>query len=189
MFKMVLKMTQFSLLIVTFLLFSCGEDSLPKPSGQLALEYPEPSYEKFDSSAAVDFLYNDNSTIKQVGENAFELHYPKMKATLYLSYKNVNNDIDKLLRDAQKLTYDHVKKADDITEQPYINPKDNVYGMFYNVGGNAATNTQFYVTDSTKHFLLGSVYFYAKPNYDSIYPAIEYLKEDVRNLISTVKWK
>lgn len=184
-----LKMTKYSFVLFAFLLFACGEDTLPKPTSQLALEYPEPVYEKFDASKAVDFLYNDNSTIKKIGENAFELHYPNMKATLYLSYKTVNNDIDKLLRDAQKLTYDHVKKADDITEQPYINPKDNVYGMFYDLGGNAATNTQFYVTDSTNHFLLGSVYFYAKPNYDSIYPAIEYVKEDVRNLMSTVKWK
>lgn len=180
---------RYILLLILALFTACGDDVLPKPTSQLALEYPEPAYEKFNASQNVDFLYNDKSVVKPVGENAYEIHYPRMKATLYLSYKEVNNDIDKLLRDAQKLTYDHVKKADDITEQPYINPKDKVYGMFYNVGGNAATNTQFYVTDSTKHFLLGSVYFYAKPNYDSVYPAIDYLKEDVRNLIGTIKWK
>jgi hypothetical protein len=32
------------------------------------------------------------------------------------------NNINVLLRDAQKLTYEHVIKADDILEQPYLNP-------------------------------------------------------------------
>jgi gliding motility-associated lipoprotein GldD len=82
-----------------------------------------------------------------------------MKATIYLTYKPVNNNINVLLRDAQKLTYEHVIKADDILEQPYLNPLKKVYGMFYQVDGNAATNSQFYATDSTKHFVTGSVYF------------------------------
>jgi gliding motility-associated lipoprotein GldD len=85
-----------------------------------------------------------------------------MKATIYLTYKPVNNNINVLLRDAQKLTYEHVIKADDILEQPYLNPK-KVYGMFYQVDGNAATNSQFYATDSTKHFVTGSVYFMQSP--------------------------
>jgi gliding motility-associated lipoprotein GldD len=64
------------------------------------------------------------------------------------------------LRDAQKLTYEACYKADDILEQPYRNPAKKVYGMFYQVDGNAATNSQFYATDSTKHFVTGSVYFW-----------------------------
>lgn len=112
-----------------------------------------------------------------------------MKATVYLTYKPVNNNIEKLLRDAQKLTYEHVIKADDILEQPFINSESNVYGMFYEVGGNAATNIQFYVTDSTKNFVTGSLYFYAKPNFDSILPAADYIKADVRKIIETMKWK
>jgi gliding motility-associated lipoprotein GldD len=112
-----------------------------------------------------------------------------MKATLYLTYKPVNNNIEKLLRDAQKLTYEHVIKADDILEQPFINFDNKVYGMFYEVGGNAATNIQFYVTDSTKNFVTGSLYFYAKPNFDSILPAASYIKADVRKIIETMKWK
>jgi hypothetical protein len=35
--------------------------------------------------------------------------------------------------------------------------------MFYQVDGNAATNSQFYATDSTKHFVTGSVYFMQSP--------------------------
>ena len=61
--------------------------------------------------------------------------------------------------------------------------------MFYEVGGNAASQSQFYVTDSINHFLTGSLYFYAKPNYDSIYPAAEYLKKDIRQLMETINGK
>ncbi len=61
--------------------------------------------------------------------------------------------------------------------------------MVYKVEGDAASSTQFYVTDSTTHFLSGSVYFKTKPNYDSILPAIEYLNKDVQRLIETLRWK
>ena len=101
----------------------------------------------------------------------------------------MNGNIKSLLQDAQKLTYEHVIKADDIVEQPYINRDSKVYGMFYQVQGNAATNAQFYVTDSISHFVTGSVYFYAKPNFDSIMPATDYIKNDMRQIMETMKWK
>jgi gliding motility-associated lipoprotein GldD len=106
-----------------------------------------------------------------------------------MSYKPVNNNINVLLRDAQKLTYEHVIKADDILAQPFINKDHRVYGMFYQVNGNAATNAQFYVTDSTKHFIDCSVYFYAKPNFDSVMPAADYVKNDMRRLMESLRWK
>jgi gliding motility-associated lipoprotein GldD len=112
-----------------------------------------------------------------------------MKATLYLNYKPVRGDIKLLLRDAQKLTYEHVIKADDIVEQPFLNKDKKVFGMFYSVSGNAATNAQFYATDSIKNFIDCSVYFYAKPNFDSIMPATDYVKKDMRRLMESLKWK
>ena len=109
--------------------------------------------------------------------------------TLYLTYRQVNGDIENLLRDAQKITYEHVVKADNILEERYINEQQQVYGMFYDVSGNAASQSQFYVTDSTRHFITGSIYFRAKPNYDSIYPAAIYLKKDIKQLMETIRWK
>jgi len=112
-----------------------------------------------------------------------------MKATVYLTYKPVQNNLEKLLIDAQKLTYEHAIKANDIAEQPYINPNSKVYGMFYQVGGNAATNAQFYATDSTRNFVTASMYFYSKPNFDSILPAADYIKNDMKQIIESIKWK
>lgn len=186
MFNRILSITAI-LLVLT--LISCKNDVLPKPASYLRLDYPEAKYVNFENNCPFAFEMNEDAIIKGEKECGFAITYPKMKATIYLTYKPVNGNIDKLLRDAQKLTYEHVIKADDILEQPYLNPQKKVYGMFYQVDGNAATNSQFYVTDSTKHFLIGSVYFYAKPNFDSIMPAASYVKNDMQRLMETLKWK
>jgi gliding motility-associated lipoprotein GldD len=113
-----------------------------------------------------------------------------MKATLYLTYQKVGkNNLDSLLRDAQKLAYDHAVKAESIPEQPFVNKDKGVYGMFYMINGNAATQAEFYATDSLQHFLNGALYFDAKPNFDSIYPAVMYLRNDMRIIMETLAWK
>jgi gliding motility-associated lipoprotein GldD len=179
----------FVLLIVIFSVFSCKDEVFPKPSSYLRLDYPEAKYVNFENQCPFAFEMNSDAVIKGDQNCGFAISYPKMKATIYLTYKPVNKDINLLLRDAQKLTYEHVIKADDILEQPYLNPSKKVYGMFYQVDGNAATNSQFYVTDSIKHFVTGSVYFYAKPNFDSVMPAASYIRNDMQRLMETLKWK
>lgn len=179
------------MLMVSFAVItvSCKDDVLPKPKAYLRLDYNEAKYVLFDEGCPYTFGVNSIAKVIDKGGCNLTIQYPKMKATVYLTYKPVNNNIDKLLGDAQKLTYEHVIKADGIKEQPYINPLKKVYGMFYQVGGDAATNAQFYVTDSTKHFITGSLYFYVKPNYDSIMPAASYIKDDMRNIMETIIWK
>lgn len=177
------------LAIVGLCVFGCKNDVLPKPSSQLRLDYPEAEYVHFENNCPFTFSMNSEAIIKQKSDCNFEINYPKMKATVYISYKPVNNNINILLKDAQKLTYEHVIKADDILEQPFMNPEQKVYGMFYQVNGNAATNAQFYVTDSISHFIDCSVYFYAKPNFDSVMPAASYIKNDMQNLMESLKWK
>ncbi|MFV5694548.1 gliding motility lipoprotein GldD [Flavobacterium sp. LB3P122] len=183
------KIITFSIILLSLLSISCKDDVLPKPSSYLRLDYPEAKYVNFENECPFAFEMNSGAVIKGEKDCGFTITYPKMKATIYLTYKPVNDNINKLLRDAQKLTYEHVIKADDILEQPYLNPKRKVYGMFYQVDGNAATNSQFYATDSTKHFVTGSIYFYAKPNFDSIMPAASYVKNDMQRLMETLKWK
>ena len=134
-------------------LLSCGDEKMPKPTGQLSLEYPPAKYKQFSNSCGFDFDKNELTKVKLTSNCGLEIYYPKMKATVYLTYKPVQNNLEKLLTDAQKLTYEHVIKANDIAEQPYVNLDRKVYGMFYQVGGNAATNAQFYVTDSTRNFV------------------------------------
>ena len=167
----------------------CKDDVVPKPSAHLRLDYPVADYDSFSSPCPFTFDMNADAVIRAKGACNFTIDYPRMKATVHLTYKPVDNNIDLLLRDAQKLTYEHVIKADDILEQPYINPNSKVYGMFYRVSGNAATNAQFYATDSVRHFVAGSLYFYAKPNFDSIMPAASYIRDDMQRIMETLRWK
>jgi gliding motility-associated lipoprotein GldD len=90
---------------------------------------------------------------------------------------------------SRKLVYEHSIKADAIEEVPVLNPKNSTYGLKYNIKGDAASPFQFYVTDSTHHFLRGALYFNVKPNYDSIRSSLDYVLEDIDQLLKTITWK
>ena len=181
---------KYSWLVVIFIfLLGCKHDVLPKPKAMLRLEYPGATYKNSDIGCDYMFDQNTFSVIKENKDCSLVIDYPMMKGSIYLTYKKVDGNIRELLIDAQKLTYEHVVKADNIAPKEYMNPTENVYGMFYEVSGNAASQSQFYVTDSTDHFVTGSLYFYAKPNYDSILPAAIYLQNDIRRIMESLRWK
>ena len=94
-----------------------------------------------------------------------------------------------LFADAEKLTFKHMIKADDIQAIPFENPQEKVYGRMFEVYGDAATQIQFHATDSVEHFMTGALYFYAKPNYDSILPAVHHVRKDIVRLMETLRWK
>lgn len=175
-------------IVLLVLTAACSEPPVPKPKAMLRLEYSGQEYAMTDLPCPFQFEKNTKASLQSDADCSFVMQYPEMNANIFFTYKEVDGDLDKLLRDAQKLTYEHVVKADNITEQPFINEKDRVYGMFYNVEGNAASQTQFYLTDSINHFVTGSLYFEAKPNYDSILPAAHYLGKDIRTIMETLSW-
>lgn len=181
--------TFIALLCLALTLHSCQEEVLPKPRAMLRLEYPQQEMSVLETECPYTFSYNRLAEVEKQDGCNLDLVYPFMKGAIFLSYKPVENNLTQLLSDAQKLSYEHVVKADNILEQPFVNNDDAVYGMFYEVQGNAASQAQFYATDSTRHFVTGSLYFYAKPNYDSIYPAAIYLQRDIRRIMESLKWK
>lgn len=176
------------LLVSCMSILGCKEDVLPKPKAELRLEYSKPELGELETDN-FSFKYNDRARLKNKRSGSLTLAYPEMKAEIFINYKEVKDNIEKLLSDAQKLSYEHSVKADGISEQPFFNEGNRVYGMFYEVSGNAASQAQFYVTDSTRHFVTGSLYFFSKPNYDSIYPAAAYLQNDIRGIMETLSWK
>ena len=180
--------------IIAFLAFllmvSCQDEVVIKPAAKLRLEYSQPAYTQIDQNCSYSFKRNAMARLSVKRNCWMNLEYPDMNATIYLTYQPVNeNNLDSLLYDAQKLTYDHTVKAETILEQPRVDSVNKVYGMLYMINGNAATQSQFYVTDSISHFVTGSVYFESKPNFDSLYPAVVYLREDVRRIMETITWK
>lgn len=176
--------------VAMLLLFGCNNEIKPKPDGYLRLEYPEATYQTTLAPCAFSFEINKNASIGFIKDCSFRVVYPNMNASIYIDYKKVtSNNLDSLLRDAQRLTFNHTVKAEDIKENIIIDENKKVYGMFYELIGNTATNVQFYATDSTRNFVVGSLYFYAKPNFDSILPATHYVKEDMLRLIETLEWR
>ena len=188
-----------SLFVLLLFCFSCGEEYIPKPKAELRLEYPRAKY--IDANLELPFSFEKNllatkmvskelkAPTKSYGVN---LEYPTLKGTIFLTYKAIEKDKKNLkafLRDAQKFTLEHTKKADEIPAYPFEESKREVYGMLSEVKGNVASPAQFYVTDSVNHFLTGSLYFLAKPNYDSILPAADYLQKDIKRIMETVTWK
>jgi gliding motility-associated lipoprotein GldD len=119
----------------------------------------------------------------------FNIEFPGYNAKIHLSYKTIEGNLPSVLEDSYTLTYNHTIKADAITETPYINEEDNIYGLLYDLKGNTATAIQFYVTDSIRHFLRGSLYFFASPNEDSLAPVIGFFREDIIHLIETLEWR
>lgn len=180
-----------TLILPALLCIQCSDRPLPKPKAMLRLDYPLQKYVNYDNpeGCVYSFLMNAESTVRTAPDCGLEIRYDGMKGSIFLTYKPVEDNLQTLLRDAQKLSYEHMSKADQITEQPYINPDSRVFGMYYEVVGDAASQSQFYVTDSIRHFLVGSLYFESIPNYDSILPAAHYLREDIRKLMESLEWE
>jgi len=177
------------LIIVSIFTSSCKEDVLPKPKAQLRLEYKNPQYKSIDNSCEYQFEIAENTIAKTKKNCWMNIDYPKLNASINLTYRPIENNLKELFMEAEKLTFNHAIKADGITSVPYINISNKVYGAIFEVTGNAASPIQFHVTDSIDNFITGAVYFNVQPNYDSIKPAINYIHRDIVHLIETLEWK
>jgi gliding motility-associated lipoprotein GldD len=177
--------------IILILLFftACKEESFPKPKGYLKLAYPNAKYKKTNFDCPFSFEVAKQTKVWVNKKCWVKIKYPKLNATIDITYLPVKNNLKELFLEADKLTTKHSIKADKISFIPYVNKKQQVYGKMSNVTGNAASPIQFHVTDSTKHFLTGALYFNVQPNYDSILPAINYIEKDIVHLIETLHWK
>jgi len=177
------------LIITPLVLISCKEDVLPKPKAYLKLEYQIPTYNLIDTNCPYKFEISTQTIIKTNQKCWVNIDYTKLKATINMTYRPVENNLKELFLEAEKLTFNHAIKADGISSVPYADKTKNVYGSIFEVTGNAASPIQFHVTDSTKHFITGAVYFNVQPNYDSIKPTINYLQKDIIHLIESLEWK
>ena len=174
------------------LTISCKEDYTIKPTGHVRLEYPNPVYKSFESDCKFRFEYSDLAQQKDK-ENPcwFVLNYPQMKANIYLTYFPVKDseDLAIKIKDSEKLVQEQTVKASYIAPREFVFEEKKVYGTLFELGGESAINLQFHATDSLHNLVTGSVYFSTPPQYDSLQPAIQYLKRDVMHLIETLEWK
>jgi gliding motility-associated lipoprotein GldD len=184
--------------IIVTSLVSCNSDYTIRQKGYFKIDLPKHKYQKFNDPAyPYSFEYpvyssvvKDTTFFEDRPENPYwiNIEFPSLKGKIYISYKQVRkNDFDKLVDDAFKMTYKHSSKATAIKDSLIHTPND-ISGIFFKVAGNAATAKQFFVTDSTHHFLRGALYFDATPNADSLNIVNDFLEVDMKHLINTLKW-
>jgi gliding motility-associated lipoprotein GldD len=184
---------------ILFLMASCNSNFTAKPQGYFTIDFPKHEYQTFNQPGyPYTFEYpvyakvlKDSTFFGGTTENPWwiNIDFPQFSGRIYVSYKEIGkNKFDTLIKHAYILTGKHSSKAYSIDDS-LINTSNQVHGMFFSVGGDVATANQFYLTDSTKHFLRGALYFDATPNADSLGIVNQFLLQDVKHLINTFKWR
>ncbi|HEU4717363.1 MAG TPA: gliding motility lipoprotein GldD [Bacteroidia bacterium] len=178
---------------------SCGDDDddalTPRPEGYFRIALPEKKYVVYNAECPFSFEIPDYAHVYHSAAPMAEpcwrdLFFAPFKATVYISYKEITNDtlLEALVNQSWQLTEAHSQVASGLRDSLILRPDAHVYGDIQSLAGNAATQVQFYLTDSTKHFLRGSLYFYCAPNKDSIAPVLDFVKKDIYHLAYTLQW-
>ncbi|NNC83516.1 MAG: gliding motility lipoprotein GldD [Flavobacteriales bacterium] len=172
---------------------SCGPESRPRPTGQLRIDLPAHTYAEAETRCPYTLEIPGYAHIRERSANDSlcwsDLVFPGQSATVHLTYKRLDGNLAQVLDEAIGLTYEHHIMADNIENETIVLPESQVYGTVSKVYGNVASHLQFYVTDSSEHFLRGALYFNAPPNMDSLAPVVDHLEKDLDHLLSSLRWK
>jgi gliding motility-associated lipoprotein GldD len=189
------------LLIFCISLTACHGDYTPKPKSYPRVIFPDKKYDLYVSpdcpfqfekpvyaNVSRDTTYFGTKLVSNLCW--LNLNFPDFNGTINLTYKDINDTmtLERLVEDAHKMSFKHTTKADYINEVA-IHNDHGVGGLLYDVGGDAASNVQFFLTDSAKHFLRGALYFNNEPNTDSMAPVVNFVKADLTRMLKTFEWK
>lgn len=179
------------------MLMACSETPpVPKPSTYLKTEFPEHTYRQYISPGAYQFdladLYQPKSfELAKQNYSVQEIDLGPLNGTLFLYYLKIpsKDSLPEIINFANDKVDEHKIMAEKIDFKQVISPKKHVYGTFFELKGNVATNFQFYLTDSVQHFIRGEVLLNCRPNYDSLRPTLQYLKTDLQQLLKNFQWR
>jgi gliding motility-associated lipoprotein GldD len=188
------------LVCVGGLLLACNRPyNVGKKRGYYQIDFPKKAYQIFEKPGyPYRFEYPVYATVSkdstffddQAEDWWINIDVPAFNGRIYISYKPIGPrySFDSLVRDGFKLAYQqHVDVANRI-EDSLMRTPNGVEGIYFSLGGNTATANQFFLTDSTKHFLRGAMYFDAAPNADSLGIVNDFLKKDLLHMINTLQW-
>ena len=177
--------------------FSCDRqlNPLPKPRGYFRIDLPEKAYVKVDTIEKYSFECPQYALItpdpySPDEKNWVNVEMPQFKGSIHLTHKPVDGNLGEYLEDVHTMVTKHLQKANGVRDSLIFNEEHNVYGLFIEMDGKGvATPMQFYLTDSTRNFVRGALYFNFKPDNDSMQPVINFIREDIDHLIKTFEWK
>jgi gliding motility-associated lipoprotein GldD len=175
---------------------ACSKDYQPKPKGYNRLVLPKEEYQVSPDSLPYAFEYSKHARLLRdsswVSERYWiEIYYPELKANLHITYKKLNHKDDflkELLNDAYKLTSKQQIKASAIDEIITVTPSGKT-AVIAEIAGEVPSQFQFTMTDSTKNFLRGALYFNTRVQNDSLAPAIDFMKKETLHFINSIEWK
>ena len=194
--KMTLKMM--GCCIVAALMAACSDSGeTPKPQAYLRIDMPPHSYSLCDTSALpFTFELSNLASVEwkknQPADKWFTVTYPKYKGYVFMTYKRISgpNSLRAQIDTSYKFIEGHFSFSSGIDENKFVDHQNRLYGTTYHLKGqNVASTYQFWLTDSTHHFLRGALYIDCTPNNDSLAPVLDYLQEDINHLIESVRWK
>ncbi|NJL14608.1 MAG: gliding motility lipoprotein GldD [Microscillaceae bacterium] len=178
-------------------LFACGSSSdyVPKPLGHNRIDLPPAQYQALREKHPYFFEYSREAYIRPDSSSIAEPHwihiiYPRFKADVQITYKSVKKDpqfFAEFVDDAHKLINKHMVKATAIEETVIQTPSGKTAAV-YELEGEVPSQFQFYISDSTRHFLRGALYFRTATKNDSLAPIIDYIKKDIIHLLNTTRW-
>lgn len=177
------------------LLTACKREHLPKPLGYNRLVLPSHDYVQLPDSFPFVFQYSKHATLlkdtSRISERYWvEIYYPTLKSNIHITYKPIKGE--KLLRefmdDSYTLTAKHQIKAYAINEVISKTPSGKT-AVIAELEGEVPSQFQFTITDSSKNFMRGALYFNTQVANDSLAPAIEFMKQDMMKIINTLEWK
>ena len=174
--------------LLIFLLISCEKYNLPKQKGYLAHQFNKPEYELITTDCNFSFMINKKSEINHVSNCNIIISYAKLKAEIFLSNLKINENIELLIQDFNTKIQENSNTINKVNVSEFNDIENNKFGLSYFFEGNAPSNIQFHVTDSISNFLVGSLYFRTKPNFDSLMPSIFYIENDIKKIIETLRW-
>ncbi len=189
------------ILTLSILLTACGDETpfIPKPRGYPKVVYPQKAYQAFDKDYCnFTFEYPVYAEIQQdttffeerpAHPCWFDVYIPAFDSRVYCTYSPIDkkNTFNQLKADAFELMDWHKKRANSVEEIPVSRP-GGVSGFIFRIDGPAASPIQFYLSDNTRHFLRGALYFNTQARPDSLAPVYEFVEEDVLKMIETLKW-
>ena len=179
----------FRTLFLSFLLFGCEDYILPKQKGYLAHQFELPSYKPIKTDCNLSFMINKKSMIKIDSKCNAIVFYPKLKAEIFISNLKIKDNLGLLKLDFNNKVQENSMSISKINVSEFNDTFNTKFGFSYFFEGNAPSNIQFYVTDSVSNFLVGSLYFKTKPNYDSLFPSIYFIENDIKKIVETLRWK
>tara|TARA_B100002049_G_scaffold182142_1_gene139156 strand:+ start:1768 stop:2349 length:582 start_codon:yes stop_codon:yes gene_type:complete len=183
--------------VIFIVLFGCENYFLPKQSAYLRLDYPKPEY-KLINDKDFPFFFEANTRLSEISDIDinlrsidFIINYNQLNAQINFQYKSVNSSekLNAYILDLKRTIETHSMMANSVKIKDYSLKEKNIFGRIFDLSGNVASPYQFYLTDSINNIISGLVYFNIKPNYDSILPAINYIKNDIIHLIESFDWK